>query len=83
MLIGTILWSLTHLIANGTMASIVLFGSFLIYSIIDILLAKKRDSLIPKGDPSVIHDVIALMAGIMLYVAFLYGHEIIFGLSVI
>ena len=82
MLTGTALWAATHLFANGDVASILLFGGFLGYSVADMVLAKTRDNLIPKGDPSLIHDLMSITGGILLYIASLYGHGILFGVSV-
>src|SRR4051794_12143927 len=42
MMIGVALWSAMHLLANGDVASTVLFGSFLAYSVIDIISATVR-----------------------------------------
>ncbi len=41
MLIGILIWSFVHLIANGDLRSIMLFGSFGIYALIDIIFSKK------------------------------------------
>jgi len=44
MLTGVIVWGVTHLIINGDVASIILFGSFVIYSVIAIKLTNRRES---------------------------------------
>ncbi len=41
MLIGILIWSFVHLIANGDLRSIILFGSFGLYALIDIFFPKK------------------------------------------
>ena len=44
MLTGVIIWGVTHLITNGDIASIILFGSFVIYSVVAIKLTNRRES---------------------------------------
>ncbi|MDT8318151.1 MAG: NnrU family protein [bacterium] len=83
MLIGTVLWAIVHLTTNGSIPSAILFGSFLLYAIADIIMAKPRPTLIPSGAPSVIHDVIAVAGGLILYAALLYGHGILFGVNIL
>jgi len=43
MLLATKLWALAHLLANGTLAGIVLFGSFLVWAIVMFASARRRD----------------------------------------
>lgn len=43
MLLATKLWALAHLLANGTLAGIVLFGSFLVWAIVMFANARRRD----------------------------------------
>ncbi|ABV36000.1 conserved hypothetical protein [Shewanella sediminis HAW-EB3] len=83
MLIATCLWALVHLLANGDLASSVLFGGFFLYALADILLAKSRDSIVPKGEPKAKFDVIAVVVGLIVYALVLRGHQTLFGVSVI
>ena len=83
MLIGTAIWAIVHLASNGSLPSVILFGSFLVYAVADMIMAKPRQTLIPSGAPSVIHDLVAVVLGIMLYAALLYGHEVLSGVSII
>ncbi len=43
MLLGVALWSLAHLLANGTAPDLVLFGVFLAWSAIDFVASRRRD----------------------------------------
>jgi uncharacterized membrane protein len=36
-------WALAHLLANGNLAHVVLFGSFLVWAIVDFRAARQRD----------------------------------------
>ena len=81
MLLGVILWAAGHLLANGDLASLIVFGAFLVYAIID------RIAVIPRGDPAPIvlkprSDLIAVVAGVVLFAAFgLWLHGWLFGVS--
>lgn len=83
MLIGTAIWAIVHLTANGNVSSAILFGSFLAYAIADMIMAKPRPNLIPSGSPSIIHDLIAVCLGLIFYTAVLYGHGILFGPTIV
>jgi uncharacterized membrane protein len=43
MLLATQFWALAHLVANGTLAGVVLFGSFLVWAIVMFANARQRD----------------------------------------
>ena len=43
MLLGTKVWALAHLLANGTLAGAVLFGSFLLWAVTMFASARRRD----------------------------------------
>jgi uncharacterized membrane protein len=76
-------WALAHLIANGDLASIILFGSFLAYAVFDRITLKRRKptSLIgvaASGPPR--NDLIAVVLGTVLYVVFLvWLHPLLIG----
>lgn len=71
MLVAVKLWALAHLLANGTLADIVLFGSFLTWAVIDRISLKRRTQSAMVSMPKTgANDIIAVVAGIGLYVAF-------------
>lgn len=43
MVLGVKLWALAHLLANHTLADVVLFGSFLAWAVLDFRSARQRD----------------------------------------
>ena len=43
MLLGTKVWALAHLLANGTLAGAILFGSFLLWAVTMFASARRRD----------------------------------------
>lgn len=70
-LVAVKLWAVSHLIVNGTVADLVLFGSFLAWAVIDRISLKKRTANEVVGlQASGINDVIAVVLGLALYVAF-------------
>ena len=45
MVLGVMLWAVAHLLANGTLADLLLFGSFLLWALLSFLAARRRDRL--------------------------------------
>jgi uncharacterized membrane protein len=81
MLIGTALWAAIHLLANGDVRGTILFGSFLAYALIDLASAIKRRA-IKVFVPSAWHDVIAIVAGIIVALVVMALHRMLFGVVV-
>ena len=79
------IWALAHLIANGDLGGVLLFGSFLAFAVYDRISVKRRGALGPLGDTkptSVINDVIVVVLGVALYAALLFGgHAWLIGVS--
>ncbi len=72
MVLGVKLWAFAHLLANGTLADLVLFGSFLVWAIFHYRAARRRDLLAEKvyvaGPGS--RDSIAVVAGLVAWAVF-------------
>lgn len=80
---GTLIWSVTHLLANGDSRSIVLFGGLGLWSILEILFCNRRDGAWQKPAPVPLgKDVMYVVAGVILFAAFAYLHRGLFGVSV-
>jgi len=78
------LWAFAHLLANGNLADIVLFGSFMLWAIFDYRASRRRDKragvLYPHA--GVGRDVAVISFGILLWLAFiLYLHEWLIGVK--
>jgi uncharacterized membrane protein len=43
MILGVKVWALAHLLANNTLADVLLFGAFLVWAVLDFRAARKRD----------------------------------------
>ncbi len=69
MLVGVKTWAVAHLIANGDLGSIVLFGSILAWAVFDRITLKRRTDpgapAIPSGGRR--NDIIAIVVGTLLY----------------
>ena len=81
-LAATKAWALAHLLANGMLADVLLFGSFLAWAVLDRISAGKRPQ--PAAAPGPIrNDVIAVVGGLLLYAAFaLWAHVRLIGVPV-
>ena len=82
MVLGVKLWAFAHLIANGTLAAAVLFGSFLVWAVVDFVSLRRRDralgTVYPPG--SVQRDALALAIGVAAWIAFAFWlHGRLFG----
>lgn len=85
MLAAIKLWAVAHLLANGDLASVVLFGSFLAWAIFDRISVKRRGATGPlgsrKGGP-IFNDIVVVGAGTLLYLALMAGgHRLLIGVS--
>ncbi|OYU86775.1 MAG: NnrU family protein [Bradyrhizobiaceae bacterium PARB1] len=85
MLAGVKLWALSHLLANGDLGSIILFGSFLAWAVFDRISLKRRADSgappIPVG--GVGNDAIAVAVGLVAYLALGFAfHPVVIGVPV-
>jgi uncharacterized membrane protein len=85
MLVGVKTWAVAHLISNGDLGSILLFGSFLLWAGYDRMTLKHRADAgaptIPAGGHR--NDIIALVVGTVLYVVLgLVFHPLVVGRAV-
>ncbi len=85
MLAATKLWAVAHLLANGMLADVLLFGSFLAWAVVDRISMKRRTQRpVPGAPPSKANDLIAVFVGLALYVAFvIWLHGWLIGVSLI
>jgi uncharacterized membrane protein len=85
MLAGVKLWAVAHLLANGDLGSIILFGSFLGWAVYDRISLKRRADVgappIPVGGPT--NDLIAIAVGVIAYLALAFAfHPVVIGVPV-
>jgi len=81
MLVGIKLWAFAHLLVNGDMASLVLFGSFLAWSVWNRISVKRRGEPTPEAGP-ISNDVKAVLGGTIFFVVFAFFlHGWLIGIS--
>ena len=84
MLVGVKIWALAHLLANGDLGGMLLFGSFLAWAVFDRISLKRRGDLgAPRISAFTRADAIAIVVGTAAYVAMLLLHPHLIGVSVI
>ena len=82
MLLGLTVWATVHLLANGDLRGTVLFGAFLAYALVDLASAISRHAVKPFV-PTFLHDVIAVVAGIVIALGVMALHRVLFGVPVV
>lgn len=74
MVLGVKAWALAHLLANGSVAHVLLFGAFLAWAVMDFMVARRRDrangTLYPCG--TVAATAIAVLVGALAWAAFAF-----------
>lgn len=84
MLVATKLWALSHLLSNGMLADLLLFGGFLAWAVVDRISVKRRSVVrpTPGPPPGKYNDLIAVAGGLALYVIFaLWLHVKLIGVA--
>lgn len=83
MLVAIKLWALSHLLANGSVADVVLFGSILAWAVADRISIKRRPtSATPTLPAGKWNDLLAIVGGLLLYVLFVMGlHTLLVGVA--
>ena len=84
MLAGVKTWALAHLISNGDLGSILMFGTFLAWAVYARIAAKRRGNGGATAAPSGwTNDVIVVALGIVIYLALGFAfHPIVIGVPV-
>lgn len=75
MVLGVKLWALAHLLANGRLADVLLFGAFLIWAVLDFSAAKRRDRAVGRTYPAasgIARDLAAVIIGVGAWAAFAF-----------
>ena len=83
-LAATKLWALAHLLANGGLHDLLLFGGFLAWAVLDRISLKRRTGVVPppRAPAGRWNDAIAVVGGLALYLLFVMGlHRWLIGVS--
>jgi uncharacterized membrane protein len=83
MLLAVKFWALAHLLANGSLADVLLFGGFLVWAVTDRISMKHRvQRPLPGAPPSPMNDVIAIVVGLVIYALFVFwAHAWLIGVA--
>jgi uncharacterized membrane protein len=83
MLTATKTWALAHLLANGMLADVLLFGGFLAWAVLDrISVGKRAVRDVPGAPPGKYNDAIAVVGGLLIYGLFVgWAHGRLFGVA--
>ncbi|HEY4958000.1 MAG TPA: NnrU family protein [Caldimonas sp.] len=86
MLLAVKLWATAHLLANGTLVDVLLFGAFLAWAVADRISVKRRSVAEAHDAPAAparpYNDVIAIVGGLAVYVVLVFwGHRWLIGVS--
>jgi uncharacterized membrane protein len=88
MLAGVKIWAFAHLLANGDLGSILLFGSFLVWAVLARISAKRRDVAAQHGGTAAPagwrNDILAVAIGTAVYFVFVFWlHPWLIGVPVL
>jgi uncharacterized membrane protein len=74
LLLATMFWAVAHLLTNGSTADVLLFGAFLVWAVVvHRSLARRPARRMLALPPAIANDVIAVVGGLALYAAFIFG----------
>ena len=76
LLIATKTWALAHLLINGDLASILLFGMFLVFGVVDLIAVKRTGRSSVVTAPKAVYDVVAVLAGLGIYALIVFWAHI-------
>ena len=82
-LIAVMIWAAAHLLVNGSLADILLFGAFLLWAVADWISMHGRVARAVPGAPAWrYNDIVVIVLGLALYAATVFRfHEMLFGMS--
>lgn len=83
MLWAVVLWSVVHLLSNGDVASLLLFGSLGLYSLFAIWSANRRGAAKATVKLRLERDLAVVVVGLLLYFSFAFLHPIFFGVPAV
>jgi uncharacterized membrane protein len=84
MVLGVKVWALSHLLSNGTLADVLLFGGFLAWAVLCFIASKKRDRLLKTQYPTAQAKatILAIVAGVIAWLVMaLWLHGLLIGVK--
>ncbi len=83
MLVGIKAWAVAHLLVNGDLGSIILFGGFLAWAVYDRIAVKRRGDEGARRSSFTAGDAVSLLAGSALYAAMFWVHPWLIGVPIV
>ncbi|WIM13614.1 NnrU family protein [Enhydrobacter sp.] len=83
MLVAVKTWALAHLLANGDLGALVLFGAFLLWAVYDRIAVKHRGDTGARTMPVTVGDGIAVGIGTVAFVVMFWLHPLVIGLPIV
>ena len=85
MVLATAAWAALHLLVNGRVADLLLFGGFLAWSLLLAVASFRRPPAVAAKSPALAWDAVAIVAGAAAWwwLAFGGGHILLFSMPVI
>lgn len=82
-LTGFKLWAILHILVNGDVRSMVLFGGLLIWAVVSVIIINKQTGKppLPAASDNALKAWMAVPIGLAVWVAVFIGHEWLFGVS--
>jgi uncharacterized membrane protein len=78
MLLGVMLWAVAHLLANNTLADLLLFGGFLLWAVLDFRSARRRGTVVAPVRPG--RTGVVLVSGVAAWAVFAFwAHAVLIG----
>jgi uncharacterized membrane protein len=83
MVLGVKSWALAHLLSNGSVAHLVLFGAFLAWGVANFIAVRKRDRMLATQYPpgTLVATVVTVLVGVLVWAAFAFKlHGLLIGI---
>jgi uncharacterized membrane protein len=81
MMAGVLIWAVMHLLANGDLASNILFGTLALWAVFSILSSERRGKRLGGDRVSLMADLAAVVVGLAAFAVVFYLHDDLFGTS--
>ena len=81
---SVVCWSAGHLLTNGDSRSLVLFGGFAVWAILEVVFINKRDGEWQKPNSvPLLSDAITAVVAVAVFAALVYFHASLFGVAAV
>ena len=67
-------WAVAHLLVNGSLAALILFGGLLAWAVAEVIVINRQSEWAPSEPGSIGRDIGALLIAVVLWLAIAYAH---------